>query len=66
MPNDERRRESSEDPAQKKNVPAPERGSPGADPDAVTDEAAKQIEKGKVKNKDVNPLAPPVNIQGGS
>lgn len=45
-------------------VPAPERGSPGADPDAVTDDAAERIEKGEGRN--INPLAPPINIQGGS
>lgn len=29
------------------------------------DPAAERVEKGKPKEKDVNPLAPPVNIQGG-
>lgn len=45
-------------------TPAPEQGSPHVDEGAVTDGAAEQVEKGKEKK--VNPLAPPINIQGGS
>lgn len=46
-------------------VPLPEKGSPQIDPDEVNHgEAEDRVEKGE--EKDPNPLAPPVNTQGGS
>jgi len=54
-----------EDPAESRDdTPPPEKGSPCGDESAVSDEVAQRVEKGK--DKDANPLAPPVNIQGGS
>ncbi|WP_257540463.1 hypothetical protein [Sphingobium sp. CFD-1] len=50
--------------ASRDDVPPPEQGSPGEDTDNDHDEAARRIEKGK--DKDPNPLAPPVNTQAGS
>jgi len=65
MEQQDKREGRAQDPAEGRNdIPPPEKGSPGGDESAVSDEAAEHVEKGK--DKDANPLAPPINIQGGS
>ena len=66
MTQDKQTGQSSEEPAEgREDVPPPERGSPQPAPDQQEEgAAAKRVEKGQ--DSDPNPLAPPVNTQGGS
>lgn len=65
MQNDGQRGESAQDPAEGRNdVPPPERGSPGGNPDEADEKMVEQVEKGG--DSDPNPLAPPVNTGAGS
>jgi hypothetical protein len=65
MQQDRQSGQSSDEPAEGRNdIPPPERGSPQDGSDPQSGEAEERIEKGE--EKDVNPLAPPVNTQAGS